>query len=170
MSTKSKIDSHVHNGYQPPSIVMSTAVTTQNGSDVLTFSWETSDLNSQFYIYMHFAEVQDLQANEYREFDIYLNGQLWFGPLVPPYLITTTIYSLGALNGRSFNVSINQTKNSTLPPIINAIELYTVKDLQESQSNQQDGMFSPLINTYVTCPFTISAPYNFFIFFIIMSI
>ena len=44
------------------------------------------------------------------------------------------------LTGGKCVFSILKTGNSTLPPIINAIEIYTVKDLSQSETDQQDGM------------------------------
>ena len=90
---------------------------------------------------MHFAEVVKLRANESRSFNITINGELWNDePLSPRYLLTDTVYSTTALTGGKYVFSILKTGNSTLPPIINAIEIYTVKDLPRSETDQQDGM------------------------------
>lgn len=152
LSTSIKVDANGDNGYQPGSKVMRTAVTTINGSDALGFNWESEDPTSQYYIYMHFAEIQELQANESREFNIYLNNNLWFGPSVPDYLSTTTIYSTSATMESKFEVWINSTKNSTRPPLINALEIYTVIYLQDLESNPQDSMFLLLSTHYFDLP------------------
>ena len=90
---------------------------------------------------MHFAEVVKLRANESRSFNITINGELWNDePLSPRYLLTDTVYGPTALTGGKCVFSILKTGNSTLPPIINAIEIYTVKDLSQSETDQQDGM------------------------------
>ncbi|KAF2301076.1 hypothetical protein GH714_019931 [Hevea brasiliensis] len=93
---------------------------------------------SQYYTYMHFAEIAILQANQSREFDVYLNGQKWYGPIFPRYLSTNTIFTRSALNGGKFQFSLNKTGNATLPPLINAIEIYTVLELLQPQSDQED--------------------------------
>ncbi|KAA8541719.1 hypothetical protein F0562_022871 [Nyssa sinensis] len=124
------------NRFQPPSIVMSTALTPIAAHDPLSFTWESNNSTDRYYFYMHFAE---LQANQTREFNIYLNGELWFDePVVPRYLHTTTIYSRLPLNHQKYEFSLNQTNNSILPPIINAIEIYNVTQLLNSQTNDND--------------------------------
>ncbi|KAJ0006969.1 hypothetical protein Pint_29503 [Pistacia integerrima] len=137
LSTTLTVDANVSNSYHPAQIVMRTAVKPTNESVPLNFYLETDDPNSQFYVYMHFAEIEKLKANESREFNISLNGKHWYGPFSPDYLKTTTVFSPAALNG-IYNFSIVKTRNSTHPPIINAIEIYTVKELLQLQTDQQD--------------------------------
>ncbi|KAJ1390948.1 Malectin-like carbohydrate-binding domain [Sesbania bispinosa] len=129
------------NKYKPPAVVMSTAATPINGSAPLEFSWDSDNVNEKYYIYMHFNEVEKLATNKTRAFDIYVNGKLWYdyGPLVPLYQITTTVLSTSALTGAtSYLFSLSKTQNSTLPPIINAAEIYTVKDFSQSETEQDD--------------------------------
>ncbi|KAA8536744.1 hypothetical protein F0562_029222 [Nyssa sinensis] len=114
----------------PPHIVLSTA-NTPNASDSLYYRWVPHNLTDQFYIYLHFTEVQVLKANESRAFLIYLNGELWYREtVIPSNLTTTSIYSIITATAPKFEISINKTSSSTLPPIINAIELYNELVLQ----------------------------------------
>ncbi|GLT72543.1 hypothetical protein SLA2020_444680 [Shorea laevis] len=139
ISTSLTIDSQYHNDYQPPSVVMSTAVTPVNGSGPIEFSWDSDALTTEYYVYMHFAEIVKLQANQSRSFNITLNGKNWYGPFSPAYLSTTSLYSPSALSGAAtYDFSILKTENSTLPPIVNAIEIYSVKYLLQSESDQGD--------------------------------
>ena len=134
------VNSEGHNAYWVPSVVMSTAATPINESAPMEFELQPTDTSSEFYVYMHFAEVVKLRANESRSFNITINGELWYGSLSPIYLLTDTVYSTKSLTGRKYVFSIFKTGNSTLPPIINAIEIYTVKDLSRSETDQEDGM------------------------------
>jgi hypothetical protein len=119
---------------------MSTAATPVNGNDPLEFSWDSEYATSEYYIYMHFAEVVELQPNQSRSFNITVNGNHWYGPLAPNYLKANTLYSTSATSGSAkYEVSIFKTENSTLPPIINAFEIYSVKYLLQSETNQEDG-------------------------------
>ena len=88
---------------------------------------------------IHIAEIKALKANESRVFNISLNGELWGGPYIPKYLHTTTVYSPSALKGGKFEFALYKIEQSTLPPLINAIEVYTVVELLQSQTDQQDG-------------------------------
>lgn len=119
---------------------MSTAATPINESGPLEF-YLPPEANSKYYVYMHFAELVKLKANQSRSFNITLNGELWYdGTVVPSYLFTNTLFSPSALTGGNYVFSIFKTENSTLPPIINAIEIYTVKHFPQSETDKQDGM------------------------------
>ncbi|XP_059458248.1 LRR receptor-like serine/threonine-protein kinase IOS1 [Corylus avellana] len=137
LSTSLTIDTT--NSYQPPSVVMSTAVTPVNGNDSLQFSWDSEYATSEYYVYMYFAEVVKLEANQYRSFNIAVNENYWYGPFAPNYLKTNTLDSSSALSGKAkYEISIFKTENSTFPPIINAIEIYSVKYLLQSETVQGD--------------------------------
>ncbi|XVE51996.1 hypothetical protein DITRI_Ditri02bG0084800 [Diplodiscus trichospermus] len=119
-------------------MVMRTAATPRNASQPLDFFFDFANPISRFYVYMHFVEFEKLQANQSREFDIYLNGELWFGPFSPIYLHESVIYSVTSLKAGTNQFSFNKTQNSTLPPILNAIEVYSENDLLQSQTNTRD--------------------------------
>ncbi|XP_031268736.1 LRR receptor-like serine/threonine-protein kinase IOS1 [Pistacia vera] len=72
--------------------------------------------------------------------DIYINQRLFYGPLVPSsYGYTTCIYSVTPLTGEGMNVIlIKKTNNSTLPPILNALEIYRLKEFPQLLTDQQD--------------------------------
>uniref|UniRef100_A0A2N9F2V2 Protein kinase domain-containing protein n=1 Tax=Fagus sylvatica TaxID=28930 RepID=A0A2N9F2V2_FAGSY len=138
LSTSLTIDSEMYNPYWVPSVVMSTAATPINESGPLEF-YLPPEANSKYYVYMHFAELVKLKANQSRSFNITLNGELWYdGTVVPSYLFTNTLFSPSALTGGNYVFSIFKTENSTLPPIINAIEIYTVKHFPQSETDKQD--------------------------------
>ncbi|PON47847.1 Mitogen-activated protein kinase kinase kinase [Parasponia andersonii] len=127
------------NFYDPPAVVMSTAVAPRNESDSVGIYWTTNNEEpEEFYIYLHFAELEKLEKNETRELNIYLNGTLFYGPLVPDYMSVTTIYSTKPRRGATLEVMVNRTENSTLPPLLNAIEIYTVKYIENSETAQND--------------------------------
>ncbi|KAF3445139.1 hypothetical protein FNV43_RR14832 [Rhamnella rubrinervis] len=107
---------------QPPYVVMATAVTPKNASNPFEFYIQPSNLTAQYYVYMYVAEIEKLEANQSREFDIYENGKLWQGPIAPDYLSTETLYSTSPMSGDKIEYSFYKTKTSTHPPILNALE------------------------------------------------
>lgn len=127
------------NSYQLPSIVMSTAATPRDVYDPLNIHWLPSyDSNAQYHIYMHFAEVEKLQPNQSRQFNITRNGKLFFGLVTPSYWSTATICNSEAFGGGQNTFSILKAENSSLPPILNALEIYKVKEFLYSDTNQED--------------------------------
>ncbi|KAK8992724.1 hypothetical protein V6N11_048794 [Hibiscus sabdariffa] len=128
----------IDNDFDPPATVMATAATPRNTSQPLYFSLNSANPVFQFYAYMHFAELQNLPVNESREIAIYLNDDMWYTVYSLPYSVTITVYSVKSLQSGMNLFSLENTWNSTLPPILNAIEVYTVKNLTQSQTNKRD--------------------------------
>lgn len=119
---------------------MRTAATPTNDSLPLDFYWVPDDPISQYYIYLHFAEIVRLNASQLRSSNVTINGNDWYTSLVPSYLSTVTLYSPSILPIGKYQFSIFKTNSSALPPIINALEIFSVKDLSLSATNQEDGM------------------------------
>lgn len=134
----------------PPSIVSSTAAIPANVNDNIEFYYHPKYNASTYYMYMYFDEIKKLQANQIREFDIFVNGKLFNNdPVNPVYL--KSLYYISAIAKPHLELWINRTSRSTLPPLINAIEIYMTKDFLQSQTYQTDGMFSDtliLLSTY----------------------
>ncbi|KAM7254627.1 hypothetical protein ACFE04_004007 [Oxalis oulophora] len=132
ISTNDSIDTSQH--FQTPSIVMQTAVILKNASGPFTFPFSDANITNNFYVYFHFAE---LVPSTYRSFTIYVNGQLLHGPFTPKYLQTETV-PLFLRKSSSYHFSFNKTEFYTLSPILNGIELYSVKNLSQVETDQKD--------------------------------
>ncbi|KAM5579258.1 hypothetical protein ABKV19_009175 [Rosa sericea] len=131
----------VDNHFQVPPIVINTASTPINASSSINFFWKPPDNITQYYFYMHFAELQELKPNQYRAFNITLNGWQFGGTVVPKYLSTQTRYTtVPEPSEADYNLSIFKTEDSTLPPIINAIEAYTLKDFSQLETDEDDAV------------------------------
>ena len=129
------------NKYAPPKDALKIAATPTNASAPLTIEWRSENPDDQYYLYTHFSEIQNLQANQTREFNLVWNGQKFFGPLTPPKLGLTTIFSESprTCDGGKCNVQLIRTNRSTLPPLLNAYEVYTVIQLPQSETDESDG-------------------------------
>ncbi|KAL8256709.1 hypothetical protein R6Q59_028750 [Mikania micrantha] len=137
--TLDKVYSGLFTTIDPPSEVMSDAITPKYPKESFKINWSPDNTSDKFFMYMHFAEIEILKINQKREFNIYLNGNLSYGPFSPLNHTTTTIYSgKPEITAPTYTLTINKTKNSTLPPIINALELYTLKKLPQNQTYDQD--------------------------------
>ena len=142
LTTSMTVDPRSHIDFQPPQLVMSTAATPINTSAPMQFFLESEDKNTEFFAYFHFAELQELKANESRAFNINLDGSLFFGPIIPTYLISSTAYSSSSFRGGlNYSFTLEKLENSTLPPILNAFEFYTLVDLSQQETHQDDGTY-----------------------------
>ncbi|KAK7314369.1 hypothetical protein VNO77_32889 [Canavalia gladiata] len=137
VSTSSAININ-GDGYRAPFEVIRTAATPRNGSDTLEFSWTPDDPNWKFYIILYFAEVEHLKKTQLRKFNITWNGSPLFESVVPRYLYATTLFNSKSLVANEHRISIHKTKDSTLPPILNAVEIYVVRQLDALATFEQD--------------------------------
>ncbi|TMX03827.1 hypothetical protein EJD97_013642, partial [Solanum chilense] len=136
LSTTSTIDNA--NSYLPPTKVLSTAIAADNDTDGISLWWEPANSTDEYYIYLHFAEIEANHVN--RQFNIYVDGELYRGSFAPDYMSVTTIFSISALKPKDrHQISLNKTGNSIRHPTINAIELYkVVKQIINPQTNDLD--------------------------------
>jgi len=89
---------------------------------------------------MYFNEIQKLQANQIREFNIFVNGELLNSdPINLVYL--QNLYYISVVSETKLELWFNKTSRSTLPPLFNAVEIYMAKDFLQSETYQTDGMY-----------------------------
>uniref|UniRef100_M4ENP2 non-specific serine/threonine protein kinase n=1 Tax=Brassica campestris TaxID=3711 RepID=M4ENP2_BRACM len=150
ISTDLPIDTS--NAYDMPQAVMKTAAIPVNASKTWYLWWTLDDISAQSYVYMHFAEIQTLKASDIREFNITYNGGLrWYSYMRPPKLSISTIFNPSAVSSSDgvFNFTFTMTGNSTLPPLINALEIYTVVDVtQLGTDNDEVSAMMSIKKTY----------------------
>lgn len=141
VSIRTDLFVNTSNFYDVPEVVAKTAAVPKNASQPLTLNWTLSEITAQTYIYMHFAEIHNLEANDIREFNItYNGGKRWFDYFRPPNFSITTIFNPRAVSSPDgkFSFTFAMTSNSTLPPLINALEIYKVLDLSLLETNQDE--------------------------------
>ncbi|KAL0729377.1 hypothetical protein Bca4012_025470 [Brassica carinata] len=130
------------NDYNPPKAALATAAIPTNASEPLTVYWTNPEKpDDTYYLYRHFAEIQDLKTNETREFDMVWNGELMStDPVIPKEFEITTIYSVTpriCAKGEC-TFQMKRTNRSTLPPLLNAFEIYTVIQFPQSETNENE--------------------------------
>ncbi|XP_019091471.1 PREDICTED: probable LRR receptor-like serine/threonine-protein kinase At1g51880 [Camelina sativa] len=138
---------NVNNDYQPPEFAMVTASVPTDPDQPMNISLPGEDSTVRFYVVMQFAEIQELRSNETREFNIMYNDRHIYGPFRPLNYTTTSVYTpfelVADANGL-YIFSLQRTGNSTLPPILNAMEVYSISSLpqQETDRKQVDAVMN----------------------------
>ncbi|XP_030949055.1 putative leucine-rich repeat receptor-like serine/threonine-protein kinase At2g19230 [Quercus lobata] len=129
VTTSSTINSQ--NANNIPDIVLRTAAQSQNASIPLNFSWSPPDSLSKCYVYFHFAEIEKLEAGQQRELTINLNGQHYLTESIKlDYLNPITVVQTDhPSSGELLNFSITAAEGTKLPPILNAVEFFELKEL-----------------------------------------
>lgn len=132
----------IGNKYLPAEMAMNTASFPTDPDSPMTIRLTSGvDPASILYLVMHFSEIQELRKNETREFAIKYNGRLIQDPFRPPSFYTRSIffddeYSPNA-NGE-YVFSLEKTENSTLPPLLNAMEVFLVKKLPQQETGTKE--------------------------------
>ncbi|XP_073006812.1 putative leucine-rich repeat receptor-like protein kinase At2g19210 [Typha latifolia] len=141
VSTTTTVQNINNDLFEAPTAVMQTAIIPVNSSKIETY-WENSpeDKNPEYVVVMHFSEIQIYNDSDLREFNVFINDQPWYSlPFTPQKFLSNEIFSIIPSRGSPrYNVSINATSNSTLPPILNAVELFTVLGVTEIATDSGD--------------------------------
>ncbi|RVW51924.1 putative LRR receptor-like serine/threonine-protein kinase [Vitis vinifera] len=118
--------------YKLPMSVMMDAVIPVDISEPWIFSLDLDDDPSQnLYIYMHFAEVQELGEGDIREFTVSLNeDDSWGGgePVIPNYMVPNTLHHPLSMQ---WNYSRAGLKDDPAFPLFVSLELNTSSRCQE---------------------------------------
>ncbi|KAG8069773.1 hypothetical protein GUJ93_ZPchr0006g43628 [Zizania palustris] len=140
VSATSVVRNYLTDVYDAPSAVMQNAA--MDNSSRINFSWDPSDpsvnISSKYFFVFYFSELQSVPSNALRQFDIIVNNETWnTQPYTPPFLFASSLS--GTVQGlTSYSVSLVATKNASLPPILNAMEMYLVKPIAEFATDPGD--------------------------------
>lgn len=119
---------------------MQTAATSSSTTESLHLSWSSNNESTVFFVILHFSEIEDVPSTDYREFDMFVNGVPLYNSLVAQKLVSgSAAYTTTTLN--KYNVSLEATSRSTLPPLLNALELYAIMPITGIPTRSGDGKF-----------------------------
>jgi hypothetical protein len=135
MSTQ--LDIQPDPSFDVPSSILQTAVEPagNNSTSLTVIAGRREYRNTyRFMAFLHFADFNNTQV---REFDIYVNDKpLMSKPYSPQYLAGSCVRSpewYSAPDGRH-NITLVGTAASVLPPMLNALEIYTLIDMDDALS------------------------------------
>jgi hypothetical protein len=139
------IDGNVKNPpndtYDAPSAVMRSVSTLVNSS-TMDLYWDLDgsmsvDLYDKCFVVLYFAEVETLQQNEFRQFDVLLDNTTLASGFRPEQMTTTVL--TGTVQGSgSHGISLVPALNSK-PPLISGMEIFLVRPLNETATDSGDG-------------------------------
>jgi len=139
ISTTLAVANEEHSNNGVPSTVFQTAATPENASDNLRFSYQLINGTIALYVYMYFAEIEKLAADQTREFNVYVNGALFVTNASYSFLGHDTVMYVSSET--ELQIWINRTNKATMSPILNGIELYEGKTLDLPETYQNDGTY-----------------------------
>ncbi|XP_034687623.1 probable LRR receptor-like serine/threonine-protein kinase At1g05700 [Vitis riparia] len=112
----------------PPQAVLQNAITTLSTSESIIIGTNLPAVKVLIYINAYFSEVTTLDSTQKRSLEINLDDKPVSNPIVPPYqkVLEVTITNLTASSNN--NLSLVATSDSTLPPLINALEIFSISN------------------------------------------
>ncbi|KAK1577467.1 hypothetical protein Q3G72_022015 [Acer saccharum] len=139
-SNESTIQSSDDRGnYKVPDQLLKTAAASKNASVSLRLDFEMDDGNASVsYIFFHFAEIENLAYGSIRKLKIEVNGASDLSEPVnlDEYLKPMTINSTDLpISGEKPYFRIYAAEESDLPPILNAVEVFSFIALPDSPTN-----------------------------------
>ncbi|XP_072952195.1 putative leucine-rich repeat receptor-like protein kinase At2g19210 [Typha angustifolia] len=120
--------------FEVPSVVLQTASVSAGVNGSIGFSWDSPDSHIFYYVILHFSELELLSEKDVRAFDVYLDWRSMTTDYSPTYLEG----SADATSNVRFAFSLNATKRATLPPILNAFEIYSMAVTRFDATNVGD--------------------------------
>ncbi|XP_039163733.1 putative leucine-rich repeat receptor-like protein kinase At2g19210 isoform X1 [Eucalyptus grandis] len=134
-NTTAIVTSISNDAYKVPPEVLMTATQVQNVTDLLSLFWKSENSTTVWSVYFHFVELQ-LQENDIRELTVnVLNESV--KTVMLENLKPVTIASF-PIAGLSLDLTIKATDRSTLPPLLNALEIFHVSPLPNSPTFLDD--------------------------------
>lgn len=132
--------------FRLPQAALKTAGIPANGSSTFVDREYPGTSQDRVFIYLHFSEVQVLAANESREFDISFEDKTIIQSFKPVYLQSKTVYNKLPVicEDEECILSLKKSGNSTHPPMLNAVEVFTVSEFRQADTFGNDGMFVSL--------------------------
>ncbi|VAH09487.1 unnamed protein product [Triticum turgidum subsp. durum] len=143
ISTTNRVQNINDDLFEAPTAVMQTAIRPRGASRHIELFWDAepqpSDPSPAYVAIMHLAELQVIPSNAVRQINVILNGKPWYtSGFAPDYLSSGAAYTNNLYRQSRYNLSIVSTTNSTLPPILNAVEIFSVIPTTNLSTASQD--------------------------------
>ncbi|XP_048549112.1 probable LRR receptor-like serine/threonine-protein kinase At1g51810 [Triticum urartu] len=142
LNTSNKVESLPGNNFfHIPSVIMQNALTSSmNSSGMIISPIPSPNLDTkslQLLPIFHFAEINGSNPN--RRFDIYSDGELLFSDFSPSRFQVDSMHQNGRfLRNPNASFILKKTANSTLQPLINAFELYSLVRMDNLTTDSED--------------------------------
>ncbi|CAL4891576.1 unnamed protein product [Urochloa decumbens] len=152
ITTSGTVDVSGITSFDKPTVILESASTPVNATR-MDFTWSSDpSINSDdtpYLLMLYFAELQRVSSYALRRFDILVDNVTWNGShqhYIPKYLSAEVMKTVVKGPGQH-DFSLVATPDSTLPPILNAFEIYSVKTMNGVMTNDADAKAMMTIRT-----------------------
>lgn len=124
----------------PPKTVLKNATTANNTLQYISLITKLPDFDVPVYIITYFSEVTQ-QKLQRRSFQLCVDDKPYSKPIVPPFGSVAEVYITNITASSNTSFTLVATSDSTLPPLINAFEVYSVSDALTPGTHFKDGTY-----------------------------
>ncbi|XP_047964810.1 probable LRR receptor-like serine/threonine-protein kinase At5g59680 [Salvia hispanica] len=123
---------------RPPPAALKNAITASTPSSSIDLYMRFPFTQAPVYVNWYFSEVRLLQRNEIRAFRVFKDDLPYSPTILPPYGNCTQFWVSNLLASSNNTFSIVPTNFSTLPPLINAMEVFYIGNALTDGTNTKD--------------------------------
>ncbi|KAJ6757277.1 CARBOHYDRATE-BINDING PROTEIN OF THE ER PROTEIN [Salix koriyanagi] len=121
----------------PPQEVLQNAITISSTSNYISINPGFPDQKVSIHMNLYFSEVTELDTTQKRSLKAYVDNKPVSGPIIPPYgEVTEMSINFTASSNTSFLLFADP--DSTLPPLVNALEAFYISDRLTDGTNSKD--------------------------------
>ncbi|XP_076881792.1 senescence-induced receptor-like serine/threonine-protein kinase [Bidens hawaiensis] len=124
----------------PPQEILKNAIATENTTRIIASGLGTFDYPIRYpaYINWYFSEVKEVNSSEIRSFRIYKDNVPFSLPFVPRFGKVLEYFISNLSITTDTNFSLQSVGDATLPPLLNAFELFFISDALNDGTNSSD--------------------------------
>ncbi|CAK9164208.1 unnamed protein product [Ilex paraguariensis] len=123
---------------RPPQKVLQNAIACPNTSVSLVLDTSFPPHEVSIHINWHFSEVTRLNSTQKRSFMIFIDDQPFSDVIIPTYANVTEMVASNVTVSANTTFSLVPTNDSTLPPLIHAMEVFYISDPISDGTNSKD--------------------------------
>ncbi|XP_027357341.1 uncharacterized protein At1g24485-like [Abrus precatorius] len=121
----------------PPSAALKNAIISSSTREYIQFINYLPTKELPIYITTYFSEVMKSAVGK-RSIQMYIDNKPFSSPIVPPFGSVQEVYITNMTASANTSFILQASDSSTLPPILNALEVYTLSDKLTAGTDSRD--------------------------------
>lgn len=122
----------------PPQAALENAVISSSTTQYIQFINRLSTEELPIYITAYFSEVNESAVGK-RSIQMYIDNKPFLSPIVPPFGSVKEVFITNMTASAKTSFTLQASDTSTLPPLLNALEVYTLSDTLTAGTDSRDG-------------------------------
>lgn len=131
----------------PPQAALENAVISSSTTQYIQFINRLSTEELPIYITAYFSEVNESAVGK-RSIQMYIDNKPFLSPIVPPFGSVKEVFITNMTASAKTSFTLQASDTSTLPPLLNALEVYTLSDTLTAGTDSRDGKCVLLLSKY----------------------